>query len=348
MSLFIFWTAFLIAFKCMGTQRAGLCAGRMYVDCDEKGQLIKQPAYVWKIRVIFIFFGLCVLYLCIALAGPGLASIKKTSSSMRRLIFDTDELITRGLEIMDLTESAKVGIHDGMDMLSMLSIDKTFPIPEAIVRIATEFDLFQRQLQNINFKEIRKQLYFTMDGFEQIEKILIIFEENDWIIRMFALVMGVLTFFMIIQSFLAWSGGCRYLSKLRVILEYSILPLFTVGIACCWIVTAAIAFAGIINAGKFTVLIKMILSIWTWIVQFMISPFFSDFCFGNSLQSDPALTLTNILLEERGIASDHMIYEAFTYYQSVRFSIFFIILFSLAIIFVCFTKFLQHQGLCND
>jgi hypothetical protein len=23
-------------------------------------------------------------------------------------------------------------------------------------------------------------------------------------------------------------------------------------------------------------------------------------------------------------------------------------LFSLAIIFVCFTKFLQHQGLCND
>ena len=48
----------------------------------------------------------------------------------------------------------------------------------------------------------------------------------------------------------------------------------------------------------------------------------SDFCFGNSLQNDPALTLTNILLEERGIASDHMIYEAFTYYQSVRFSIF--------------------------
>ena len=138
----------------------------------------------------------------------------------------------------------------------------------------------------------------------------------------------VMTLFMIIQSCLAWSGGCQYLSKLRDSSEYIILPLFTVGIACCWIVTAAIAFAGIINAGKFTVLIKMILSIWTWIVQFMISPFFSDFCFGNSLQSDPAITLTNVLLEERGIASDHMIYEAFTYYQSVRFSILFIILFS--------------------
>ena len=248
MSLFIFWAALLIAFKCMGTQRVGLCAGRMYVECDEKGNFIKRPTYVWKIRVIFIFFGLCMLYLCIALAGPGLISIKKTSSSMRRLIFDTDRLIARGLEIMTSAESAKLGINNGLDKLSMLSIDKTFPIPEVIVNMA-------RQLQNINFEEIRKQLYVTMDGFEQIGKILIRFEENDWIIRMFALVMGVLTFFMIIQSCLAWNGGWRYLSKLRVTSEYIILPLFTVGIACCWIVTAALAFAGIINAGKFKLLI---------------------------------------------------------------------------------------------
>jgi hypothetical protein len=234
----------------MGTQRAGLCAGRMYVDCDEKGQFIKRPAYVWKIRVAFIFFGLFMLYLCLALAGPGLISIKKMSSSMLSLIYDADRLITRGLQIMDSTESAKAGIDDGMDMLSMLSIDKTFPIPEAIVRIATEFDQFQRQLQIINFKEIRKQLYFTMDLLEQIVRMLIRFEENDWIIRMFALVMGVLTFFMIIQSFLAWSGGCQYLSKLKVSSEYIVLPLFILGIAFCWIVTAAIAFTGVINAGK--------------------------------------------------------------------------------------------------
>ena len=238
----------IIVFKCMGTQRVGLCAGRMYVDCDEKGQFIKRPTYLRKIRVIFIFFGLCMLYLCIALAGPGLASITNTSSSMRRLIFDTDRLIARGLEIMTSAESAKLGINNGLDILSMLSIDKTFPIPEVIVNMA-------RQLQNINFGEIRKQLYVTMDGFEQIEKILIRFEENDWIVKMVILFFGVITFFMIIQSCLAWNGECRYLSKLRVTSEYIILPLFSVGIACCWIATAALAFAGIINAGKFKLLI---------------------------------------------------------------------------------------------
>jgi hypothetical protein len=167
---------------------------------------------------------------------------------MRRLIFDTDRLIARGLEIMTSAESAKLGINNGLDILSMLSIDKTFPIPEVIVNMA-------RQLQNIYFEEIRKQLYVTMDGFEQIEKILIRFEENDWIVKMVILLFGVITFFMIIQSCLAWKGRCRYLSKLRVTSEYIILPLFTVGIACCWIVAAALAFGGIINAGKFTVLI---------------------------------------------------------------------------------------------
>ena len=47
----------------------------------------------------------------------------------------------------------------------------------------------------------------------------------------------------------------------------------------------------------------------------MISPLFSDFC-----SDGPAGTLTH-MFEERGITHDHIIYAAFTYYQSVSYSI---------------------------
>jgi hypothetical protein len=78
------------------------------------------------------------------------------------------------------------------------------------------------------------------------------------------------------------------------------------------------------------------------IVHFMISPLFSDFCFGNSLQSDPALTLTNILLEERGITNGHMIYEAFAYYQSVSYCILNLIIACFCIHLKLFSHCMQH------
>ena len=264
MSLFILWTALLIAFKCMGTQRVGLCSGRVQVECDEKGNFIKPPKYVWKIRVIFIFFGLCMMSLRIALAGPGLASITNTSSSMRSLIFDADDFITHGLVIMDKLKRVKKNLG-GLDLEKLLMFEEQCPkkrhettllSASSIRSIDEDFELLQRQLLSFDLEGMRQQIDAFKNGTEGIENAVNGFEKNDWIVKIVILFFGVLTFFMIIQSFLAWSEGrCRYLSKLRVTSEYIILPLFTVGIACCWIVAAALAFGGIINAGKFTVLI---------------------------------------------------------------------------------------------
>jgi hypothetical protein len=264
MALFIFWTALIIVCKYMGTQRVGLCAGRVQVECDEKGQFIKQPTcYIRKIRVAFIFFGLCMMSLCLALAGPGLASITNTSTSMRNLIYDADEFLTHGLVIMDKLQRVKKNIG-GLDLEKLLMFEEQCPrkrhettllSASSIRSIDEDFELLQRQLLSFDIQAMRQQIDVFMNGTESIENAVNGFEKNDWIVKMAILFFWVMTLFMIIQSCLAWSGGCQYLSKLRDSSEYIILPLFTVGIACCWIVTAAIAFAGIINAGKFTVLI---------------------------------------------------------------------------------------------
>ena len=226
----------------------GHCAGRVLVKCDEKGQF-RPPSYVWKLRCTFILFGCCMFGLCMALVGPGLASIETTSASMRKLSRDVNDLITQGLVIMDSVERVKRNIN-GSDVQSMLKVGEACPKSEAILRIDRDFDLMNGYIQQIYLEEIRQHIDFIVDGTDHIETAVISVEENDWIVKMFVLILGVLIFFMIFAACSAWSGIYRYLSALTCMLELLILPTFVLAIICCWIATSALAFASISNAGK--------------------------------------------------------------------------------------------------
>ncbi|KAL3804269.1 hypothetical protein ACHAW5_005867 [Stephanodiscus triporus] len=294
-SLFIFWAAVIITCKCMGKRRVGLCAGRVLVKCDEKGQF-RPPPYVWKLRCTFILFGCCMFGLCMTLVGPGLASIKTTSVTIRKLSRDVDDLMTQGLVILDSVERVKRNI-DGLDVQSMLKAGEACPTlkdmneilsASSIQDIDEKFDRLKEQIQNTDLEKIRQHIDLIMDGTEHIETAATTFEENDWIVKMFVLFLGVLVFFMIFAACSAWSGRCQSLSALTCTSEFIFLPTFVLAIVCCWIATSALAFVSISNA---------------------------DFCSGNSQQSGPAGTVTAIF-EERGITSNDMIFTAFTYYQS--------------------------------
>ena len=58
-----------------------------------------------KLRCAFIIFGCCMFVLCMALAGPGLASVVNTTKSVRKLRRDVNDLTTQGLVILDSLES---------------------------------------------------------------------------------------------------------------------------------------------------------------------------------------------------------------------------------------------------
>lgn len=254
MALFIFWTALIITFKCMGPQRVGLCAGRIHVDCDEKGRFIKQPTNVWKIRVAFIIAG-CWMFLCLtALIGPGLQSIKNTSVSIRKLNQNTNDVATQGMLILDQVQRAKWNI-DELDVQSLpMMVKKTCPKSKSVIKIDAKFDQLEEVIQEVDIEEIRQHIDIVMNGNMLIETAVNFVEEYDWIIKMFTLVLGVLTFFMIFASFSAWSDMYRYLSVLTAMMNLFILPLFVLAIMCCWIVSSALAVAGISNAGTFAII----------------------------------------------------------------------------------------------
>ena len=241
----------------MGGQRVGLCAGRVRVEYNEKGQVFIPP-YLWKIRCTFIFFGCSMLVLCLALAGPGLASTKTASKSIRRLSRDVNDLITQGMIILDSVESVKWSI-DILDVRSILIMGQTCPKSEYLNEIVSastikgideDFDRLKEQIQSIDLDGIRQHIDYIVDGTEHIDAAVTTIEENDWVVKIFVLFLGGLTIFMIFAACSAWSGICQHLSALTCMIELFILPTFALAIICCWVATSVLAFVSIFNSGK--------------------------------------------------------------------------------------------------
>ena len=196
--------------------------------------------------------------LCMALAGPGLASVVNTTKSVRKVNRDVNDLTTQGLVIMDSLERVKRNI-DGLDLLSILRNGEACPnwkylskflSISSIQGIDEDFDHLKEQMQKIDSEGIRQAINFIMDGTEHIGTAVTNIEENDWIVRMFLLGLSLMTCFMIFAACYEWSGRCHCLSALAFMLEFFILPTFVLAIICCWIATSALAFASISNAGK--------------------------------------------------------------------------------------------------
>ena len=245
----------------MGKRRVGICAGRMRVKCDENGQF-RTPSYAWKLRLTFIIFGCWLILFCMALASLGLASIKTTSVSIRKLNRDVNDLTTQGMLILESVKRVKWNI-DEFDVPLLRVVEEACPnlennrfisdksLKSSIKVLEKEFNQLKEEMQNFDLEGIRQHIDFIMDGTEYIESAVTTFEENDWIIKMFVLTLGGLTVFMIFAAFSAWNGVYRYLSALTCMLELFILPTFAIAIIFCWIATSALAFASIFSSGKF-------------------------------------------------------------------------------------------------
>lgn len=242
-----------------------------------------------------------MIMLSATLVGPGLRSVGTTSVSIRKLNRDVKDLITQGLLIMDSVKRVRWNIEN-LDVESILRVEEACPnfgnntfisdknLRSSINDIEKEFDYLKAYLQDSDLEGIRQHIDYIMDGTENIDIAVTVVEKNDWIVRMFALVLNVLVFFMIFAACTSLSGRCHYLPALKWMSECFILPLFVILIVISWFVTSILAFASVSNA---------------------------DFCVGNSQQSGPAGIILDIF-EERGIGTtnDDIIYTAFSYYQS--------------------------------
>lgn len=243
----------------MGKRRVGICAGRALVPSNDKGEF-KPPSYLWKLRGSFVTLGCCMILLCVALVGPGLQSIESTSVSIRKLNRDVRDLITQGFLIMDSVQRVRWNI-EMIDVDAILAVDKACPnlddnafltnkqLRRSINGLEAEFEELKEYLEQSDFETIRKHTNSILDGTDYIDTAVTTIEKNDWVVRMFSLVLTVLVFFMVLAACFA---RCHYriLPALKCMSELFILPLFVLAIVISWFATSILAFASVSNAGK--------------------------------------------------------------------------------------------------
>jgi len=254
LSIFIFWGAVILALKCMGKKRVGLFAGRVQVISDEKGQY-RPPTYLWKLRCTFILFGGCMLLLCRALVGPGLSSITYTVDSVRNLNRDVKDLTTQGLLIVDSVKRVKWNI-DELDVDSILQLDEACPnfknntFTSNWEGLNKEFIQLRQFVEQSDVDEVKQHFDVIMNGTDSVDRVVTTVEENDWLVKLFALFLSGLTIFMMVAACITLSGRCQCLRALKCMSELIILPMFVMAIVGTWVAVSILASASFPIAGK--------------------------------------------------------------------------------------------------
>mmetsp|Transcript_685 Transcript_685/g.1202 ORF Transcript_685/g.1202 Transcript_685/m.1202 type:complete len:772 (+) Transcript_685:336-2651(+) len=295
-SVFIMWAAAIIALRCLGPRRATFFAGRIRIKSD-KSESFRLPRYIWKLRCLFMVLGISVILCSVALVGPGMTSIDNVAYSARKLNRDISDITTQGLLITDSISRAKTNL-ERLNVDQLMDVGSKCPVflnnsvvsNESLTTIMTEIkseiDSLKDYMEENDFNGVQDQIRSVMDGSEILEIAATLFEENDWIARMYAVVLDGIVFFMIISSCITLSG--KNPPALKFMNMFFILPAFVILIIGSWFMTSFIATAAISNA---------------------------DICVGEADPGSPEHTVTNIL-REMGIEEDGMIFTTFLYYRN--------------------------------
>ncbi len=257
-SLFIMWMAAIIALRCMGPKRAKFFAGRIRVKSNQI-ESFRLPSYIWKLRCLFMVMGCSIILCTVALVGPGMKSIDNVAFSARKLNRDISDITTQGLLITDSISRAKTNLKR-LNVDRLMDVGSKCPVflnnsvvsneslSTTMTEIKNEIDSLKDYMEENDFNGVQDHILSIMDGSEILEIAATLFEKNDWMARMYAVVLDGIVFFMIISSCMTLCGKTP--PALKFMNMFFILPAFVVLVIGSWLVTSIIAAAAISNAGK--------------------------------------------------------------------------------------------------
>lgn len=196
-----------------------------------------------------------MLLLCRALVGPGLSSLGYTVDSVRNLNRDVQDFTTQGLLIVDSVKRVKRNI-DELDVDSILRLDENCPnfknksFTSNMKQLDHEFIQLRQFVQKSDVDGVKQQFDVILNSTDSVDRTLTKVEDNDWTVKLFALILSGLTIFMILAACITLTGKCQRLRALKCMSELIILPMFVLAIVGSWVAVSALAFSSIPIAGK--------------------------------------------------------------------------------------------------
>ena len=176
-------------------------------------------------------------------------------------------------------------------------------------KLANVTDTVQNYLKTTEIESLKNELNVVFEKSIGLDNFLSVYDENDWIPKMFTLLIAnIVLFFLgsVVSSCVNYQ-----ISTLSVMIFYVLIPIFALLVTIAWITAIFFSVLSTMNAGKY---------------RFMNCEnpnvrninFFSllqDFCVGPAGIGGPEMTLQNSILEY-GFREDDLIYQSFLFYKN--------------------------------
>lgn len=327
---FILWALILVSLKfCYGTHKAGCAAGGGIIDIralSKQGvSRKKRRTFIvrnWRVQAMFLVVAIMIPTISLLLMKVGWPHLDTAFVQIKELMQDVESWSFKGqLLVKDLQSSftdleAHVFLQQAQRSANESVFDQWCPQTSEIPKnqtmkdlrfLKTAFDSLQSSLQQVERKAVAV-LPTDMHAFaslqtlsQQTTQTIEWTMQNDWKLKMFLLVLNVITLFLLGIVYFVSRNNIIH-PPTRAYTQWFLLPVFTALTVALLVITAVIGIAALVNA---------------------------DFCTGggDAMAQSPQGTFKDAIrsfqhgsFEEEGELNSHLqlAYDSFSYYSNVR------------------------------
>jgi len=293
-SFFLFWFLFMLYFKVRGSKRYGCMAGQVTykkeVESKEKSfKRYEYIQYVFILAICGIFFGSALLLKKgVPFLAAAVTEIKVLNEDLQNTLFGGKTIATytsEGIKGVKGPVAELGGYIDINEICSNRSAVDEYKIDSSISDIVDHMSGVQDFLERYEVEGLESNLDIMLDRSKTFDQALDLYTENDWVVKMYSMIVGVLSMFFLTYTLSGWCNLGNPAAEAMT--SYFVQPLFVVMIVIGWMLTIFFAVGSVMN---------------------------SDFCVGDGIIG-PEATIEEALLQY-GIPEDHLMFQSFLYYKS--------------------------------
>jgi len=144
------------------------------------------------------------------LAMPATKSVINASKSSQKIHREIRGLTDQGLLIVADLSRVKKNV-DSLDVRNILQVEKLCPdyktflssdesLNDSLQLINDEFDDVNNLLEGFDFESVRNGIDFVNAGIGHIDTVATAAQDNDWMVKMYVLVLAVMVLFMLLAA----------------------------------------------------------------------------------------------------------------------------------------------------
>jgi len=252
--ILIIWIIVLLILRYRGSYTVGCSAGRIEENPIDPTEAFRCQK---KLQAVFLLFWFFLLLGIVLLLSKGVSKLKIAATETLELNADIRIAIYEGFVLANSTITTERRLNQSSieqslnlnafcantELLNGTHYDSIETISSTIASVQTYFTKHE-------IPELKENLSYMIESSDHLKNILVKYEENDWIAKMYAVLLGDFSLFLFGVAALNLARSAK--PRLTAMLSYVVLPSFCFLIVMGWVVFCIFTVGSVMNAGEVT------------------------------------------------------------------------------------------------